>query len=387
MQSFQFYNPTRLIFGRGAVERLPEFLGGIRRVLFLYGGGSIKRNGAYEDVTRVLKQAGVEWVEVSGVEPNPRVGTVRRAAAIAREARVEAVVAVGGGSVLDAAKGVAVAAVGEADIWDVVLGRATPEAALPVYAVLTLAATGSEMNKNSVLTNEATKEKYGWSSELVYPRASFLDPAYTLTVPKDQTVYGIVDMMSHIFEQYFHTVENTPVTDRLAEGLLRAIVETAPKLVERLDDLALRETILLAGTVALNGTLSMGVQGDWATHNIEHAVSALFDIPHAAGLAILFPHWMRHVYRVRPERWANLATRVFGVDPAGKSVDDLALAAIERLEAFWQGLGAPARLREFGITEADVEAIVEKSLARRGPFGHFMTLDADDVRAIVRAAL
>ncbi|MBE3596461.1 MAG: iron-containing alcohol dehydrogenase [Hydrogenibacillus sp.] len=387
MQNFRYYNPTRLYFGRGVVEHLPEAMNGTRRVLMVYGGGSIKRSGAYDDVVQALRQAEIEMVEFPGIEPNPRVGTVRRAIQEARAREVDAVLAVGGGSAIDAAKGIAVGAKSEADIWDIVMGRAEPASALPLYTVLTLAATGSEMNKNSVLTNEATAEKYGWSSEWAYPRASFLDPYYTRTVPKDHTVYGIVDMMSHIFEQYFHTVDNTPVTDRQAEGVLAAIIETAPKLVANLEDLKLRETILFAGTVALNGTLSMGVIGDWATHNIEHAVSALFDIPHAAGLAILFPHWMRHVHHVRPKRWVNLATRVFGLDPSGKDDEELALEAIDWLADFWRGLGAPSRLSDFGIGEAHVEAIVEKAMARRGPFGQFKTLTADDVRTIVRNAL
>jgi alcohol dehydrogenase YqhD (iron-dependent ADH family) len=207
-----------------------------------------------------------------------------------------------------------------------------------------------------------------------------------LTVPKDHTVYGIVDMMSHIFEQYFHNATNTPVQDRMCEGVLKAVIETAPKLVENLQSYEHRETILFAGTMGLNNFLQMGYRGDWATHNIEHAVSAVYDIPHAGGLAILFPQWMRHNVKVRPERFAQMAFRVFDVDPEGKTEEEAAYEGIDRLSAFWTSLGAPARLDYYNIDDAKIDLMVEKAMVY-GEFGNFNKLKDEDVKAILQASL
>ncbi len=230
------------------------------------------------------------------------------------------------------------------------------------------------------------ERKYGWGSPFTFPQFSILDPTYTMTVPKDHTVYGIVDMMSHVFEQYFHHTPNTPLQDRMCEAVLKTVIETAPKLINDLENYELRETIMYSGTIALNGFLQMGVRGDWATHNIEHAVSAVYDIPHAGGLAILFPNWMKHVLDENVSRFAQLAVRVFDVDPAGKSERDVALEGIERLREFWSSLGAPSRLADYGIGEENLELMADKAMAF-GEFGRFKTLNRDDVLAILRASL
>ena len=387
MRNFTFWNPTKLIFGRGQVDQLrneiPKYG---KKVLIVYGGGSIKRNGLYDEVLRELNEIGAEVHELSGVEPNPRISTVRKGVEICKKEQIDFLLAVGGGSVIDCTKLIAVGAKYEGDPWDIVMKKTNPTEALPLGTILTLAATGSEMNSGSVITNWETKEKYGWGSPLVFPKFSILDPVYTFTVPKDQTVYGIVDIMSHVFEHYFHFDENTPLQDRFLESLLFTVIETAPKLIEDLENYELRETILYCGTMALNGMLQMGFKGDWATHNLEHAVSAVYDIPHGGGLAILFPNWMKHTIVKNPSRFKQLAVRVFGVNPAGKSDLEAGLEGIERLREFWNSIGAPSRLADYGIDDTKMDVLVDRAM-RRGPFGVFAVLDAKDVEEIYRASL
>ena len=387
MNDFTFQNPVKLIFGKGQINMLANELSEYgTKVLVVYGGGSIKRNGLYDEVMTILRENGMEVHELAGVEPNPRVSTARRGAQICKEKDIDVILAVGGGSVIDCTKLIASAARYEGDAWDLVIQKATATDALPFGTILTLAATGSEMNAGSVITNEETEEKYGWGGPFNFPKFSILDPTYTLSVPKDQTIYGIVDMMSHIFEQYFNEATNTPVQDEMCEGVLRAIMESGPKLVNDLDNYELRETILFAGTMGLNGFLKMGYQGDWATHDIEHAVSAVYDIPHAGGLAILFPHWMRHNVKVNPGRFAKLAVNVFGVDPAGKTDEEVALEGIENLRSFWTALGAPETLADYDIDDSKIELMAQKATVN-GPLGKFNLLDKDAVQSILKASL
>lgn len=387
MNDFTFQNPVKLIFGKGQINTLANELSEYgTKVLVVYGGGSIKRNGLYDEVMTILRENGMEVHELAGVEPNPRVSTARRGAQICKEKDIDVILAVGGGSVIDCTKLIASAARYEGDAWDLVIQKATATDALPFGTILTLAATGSEMNAGSVITNEETEEKYGWGGPFNFPKFSILDPTYTLSVPKDQTIYGIVDMMSHIFEQYFNEATNTPVQDEMCEGVLRAIMESGPKLVNDLDNYELRETILFAGTMGLNGFLKMGYQGDWATHDIEHAVSAVYDIPHAGGLAILFPHWMRHNVKVNPGRFAKLAVNVFGVDRAGKTDEEVALEGIENLRSFWTALGAPETLADYDIGDSKIELMAQKATVN-GPLGKFNLLDKDAVQSILKASL
>ena len=387
MDPFVFQNPTKLIFGKGQNETLAkEVVKYGKNVLLVYGGGSIKRNGLYEFVISQLKQADVNVTELAGVEPNPRLTTVQKGIGLCREHNIDLVLAVGGGSVIDAAKAIVVGAKFEGDIWDVITRKAQPNDALPLGTILTLAATGSEMNAGSVITNWEINEKLGWGSPYSFPKFSILDPKNTTSVPEDQTVYGMVDMMSHVIEAYFHKAENTPLQDRIMESILLTVMETAPKLLEDLENEDLRETILYCGTMALNGITQMGLRGDWATHNIEHAVSAVYDIPHAGGLAILFPHWMRHTLDERISRHVQLATRVLGVDSTGKSDEEIALEGIEKLSAFWTTLGAPNRLADYDIDSSQVDRMAELA-SNRGAFGNFKALTKEDVSKILTAAL
>lgn len=388
MDNFTYQNPTKLIFGKGQIEELKREvpLYG-KKVLLVYGGGSIKRNGVYDAVMTQLKEVDMEVFELAGVEPNPRLTTVHKGVEICKSEEIDFVLAVGGGSVIDAAKAIAVGAKYEGDVWDLITGKAQPHDGLPLGTVLTLAATGSEMNAGSVITNWETQEKYGWGSPCSFPEFSILDPSYTRSVPKEHTVYGMVDIMSHVFEQYFHHTPNTPLQDRMCEAVLRTVIEAAPKLVKDLESYELRETVLYSGTIALNGTLSMGAAGDWATHGIEHAVSAVYDIPHGGGLAILFPNWMKHCLNENMGRFKQLAVRVFDVEAAGKSDREIALEGIARLREFWNSIGAPSRLSDYGIDDSRIELMAEKALAGQETIGSFKKLTKQDVIEIYRMSL
>jgi alcohol dehydrogenase len=387
MQNFTYWNPTRLIFGKNQMEQLkteiPQYG---NNVLLVYGGGSIKRNGLYDQVIATLKDLKVNVFELPGVEPNPRISTARKGVEICKNEGIDFILAVGGGSVIDCTKLIAAGAKYEGDAWDLVVKKAIAHEALPFGTILTLAATGSEMNSGSVITNWETQEKYGWGSPVTFPRFSILDPTNTFTVPKDQTIYGMVDIMSHVFEQYFHIGENTMLQDRFCESTLLTVMEAAPKLVNDLENYELRETILYSGTIALNGMLSMGSRGDWATHNIEHAVSAVYDIPHGGGLAILFPNWMKHSLKENPSRFKQLAVRVFGVDPTGKTDEKAGLEGIEKLREFWSALGAPSRLADYEIDDSKLEVMADKAMVN-GEFGNFKKLNRDDVLEIYKASL
>lgn len=387
MENFTYKNPTKIIFGKDQLDSLQKEIPSYgSKILLVYGGGSIKRNGLYDKVTAQLKEIEAEVHELSGVEPNPRISTVRKGVDICKEQQIEFILAVGGGSVIDATKAIAAGAKYEGDAWDLVIKKAPVKAALPFGTVLTIAATGSEANSGSVITNWETKEKYGWGSPLTFPQFSILDPVNTFTVPKNHTVYGMVDMMTHVFESYFHPETNAPLQDRFCESVLQTVIETAPKLLEDLEDYENRATILYAGHVALNGSLGVGYRGDWATHNIEHAVSAVYDIPHAGGLAILFPNWMKHNLHENVSRFKQVAVRVFGVDPQGKTDEETALEGIESLRAFWSSLGAPSRLADYDIDDSQLEVIADKAMAN-GEFGRFKVLNREDVLAILRASL
>ncbi|MCC2930522.1 iron-containing alcohol dehydrogenase [Bacillus mojavensis] len=390
MENFTYYNPTKLIFGKGQLEQLRKELKQYgKNVLLVYGGGSIKRNGLYDQVTDILKEEGAAVHELSGVEPNPRLATVEKGIDLCRQHDINFLLAVGGGSVIDCTKAIAAGVKYDGDAWDIFSKKVTAEDALPFGTVLTLAATGSEMNPDSVITNWETNEKFVWGSNVTHPRFSILDPENTFTVPENQTVYGMVDMMSHVFEQYFHNVENTPLQDRMCFAVLQTVIETAPKLLEDLENYKHRETILYAGTIALNGTLQMGYFGDWASHTMEHAVSAVYDIPHAGGLAILFPNWMRYTLDTNVGRFKNLMLNMFDIDTEGKTDKEIALEGIDKLSAFWTSLGAPSRLSDYEIGEEKLELIADIAAKEMeyGGFGNFQKLNKDDVLAILRASL
>lgn len=389
MENFIYHNPTKLIFGKGQIEKLSDEIQPYgSRILMVYGGGSIKRNGIYDRVLEELEKIHAEVFELSGVEPNPRVSTVREGVSICREQKIDFILAVGGGSTIDCTKAIAVGAVTDADMWDVVTKKEKPAGALPFGTILTLAATGSEMNSGSVITNWETNEKHGWGSPYTYPRFSILDPVHTFSVPHDQTIYGLVDMMSHVLEHYFHHEENTPIQDRWCEGILLTLIDVGPKLLADPENYAYRSTAMLGGTLALNNMLNLGYRGDWATHNLEHAVSAVHDIPHGGGLAILFPNWMKHVLdENNVQRFKQFAVRVFDVDTRGKSDKVVALEGIDCLRAFWNELGAPSRLADYNIDKSTVAEMAEKTVTANSTFGNYRSLTKKDSQEIFEASL
>ncbi|KRF11149.1 iron-containing alcohol dehydrogenase [Paenibacillus sp. Soil787] len=388
MQSFLQFNPTKLWFGQGQIEQLQQELGTAgKRVLLVYGGGSIKENGVYDAVMEQLTYRQAEVFEMSGVEPNPRLNTVRKGIEICRDMQIELILAVGGGSVIDCVKAISVGVYYDGDVWDIITRKAVPHKALPFGTVLTLAATGSEMNNISVITHWEKNEKRGWSSPLSYPAFSILDPSYTYSVPLDQTVYGIVDMMSHVLEQYFHLTENTPMIDRFMESVLLTVIEAAPKLLADLNSYEHRATIMYAGTTAFNGLLSSGTDGgDWASHQIEHGLSAVYDIPHGGGLGIVFPNWMKHCAEEDPSRMMKLAVAVFSIDPSDKTDHEIALEGIDALRNFWNSLGAPNRLGDYGIDDSRIEELVHKSFMK-DKVGQYKMMTRESVRDILIRSL
>ncbi|MFV9511854.1 iron-containing alcohol dehydrogenase [Tepidibacillus sp. LV47] len=387
MNNFVFQNPTKIFFGKDQVQNVgTETAKYGKTVLVVTGGGSVKRSGLFDRVIDLLNKEGLTIHELSGVEPNPRLSTVKKGIEICKKENVDIVLAVGGGSVLDAAKGICAGAKYDGDVWDFYAKKATIQDALPLGTVLTLAATGSEMNGNSVVTNWETKEKIGVGSPYLYPKFSILDPTYTFTVPKDQTVYGIVDIMAHVFEQYFSHTPNTPLQDQISESILRTVIEQAPIVIEKPDDYDARANILLAGTMALNGLINMGKQTDWATHAMEHEVSAIYDIPHGGGLAIIFPNWMKYVYEENIEKFKQYAIRVWGVTTEGKTDQEIAHEGIEKTREFFNSIGAPATFGDYNIGDENIELMAKKA-TRGGTIGNFKKLTEDDVKNILTMCL
>ncbi|XRG79804.1 iron-containing alcohol dehydrogenase [Rossellomorea sp. GAMAL-10_SWC] len=385
MIPFLQHNPTKLWFGKNQIEQLANEVQEYHRILVVYGGGSIKKNGVYDDVMNQL--SGKTIFELSGVEPNPRLTTVQKGIQICKDNKIDFILAVGGGSVIDCVKAIAIGVPFEGDVWDLITRKSQPTSATPFGTVLTLAATGSEMNCTSVISNMEVNEKRGWSNPFVFPKFSILDPTYTFSVPIDQTIYGIVDIMSHALEQYFHRASNTPMIDRFIESLLITVIEAGGKLVKDLENYELRETIMYAGTTAFNDTLLNGTDGgDWASHQIEHAVSAIYDIPHGGGLAIIFPNWLSHCLDYDPSRIKMLATNVFGISEEGKTTKQVAEEGIQALRSFWNAIGAPNRLADYQIDDSRLDELVEKSFVKP-VVGGYKILDKESARDILVRSL
>lgn len=355
--NFEFYNPTRLIFGAGTLSQLGEVASKHgKKALIVTGGGSVHRNGAFDRAVASLKDAGVSAAEYDGVEPNPRIATVAIGADILHYEGCDLVVALGGGSTMDAAKVIAAAALYNGDPWDMI-GHGQedwviPTRALPIITVPTLAATGSEMNCGAVISNDETKVKSFVQADCLFPKVALVDPELTLSVPKDQTAYGVCDIITHVTEGYFNGVDGTPIQDRFAEGVVINAIEWGRKAVADGSDLEARAQVQWASIVALNGWVQAGVHMLPPVHMIEHALSAHHDITHGAGLAIVNPAWMRFAAKTRPEKFAQFATRIFGLSGTGKDDPSLAMEGIDALEAFLREIGCPTRLSELGIGDA-----------------------------------
>lgn len=341
----------------------------------------------YNQIIEQLTSEGVAFHELAGIEPNPRLSSVQQGIQICREQKVDFILAVGGGSVIDAAKAIAAGVPYEGDVWDFFTNKATIQSALPLGAVLTLAATGTEMNGSMVISHWDEKLKRGSGSPHVYPRFSILDPALTYSVPKNQTIYGSIDIMSHVFEQYFSLTKDTPLQERFCESILQTVIENIELALDNPSHAAARANLMWCSTMALNGgQISLGMQNDWASHEIEHEISAIYDIPHGAGLAIVFPNWMKYVYKERPERFAQFATRVWGIQPEGKTIEELALAGIEATRQFYQRIGSETTLAEFNIDDSQIDRMAEEAVRYR-PIGSFKKLHKEDVKTILTMCL
>ena len=354
MLNFSFYNPTKILFGQGQIAQIAQEIPGDARILITCGGGSIKRNGVYDQVMAAL--AGRAVVEFAGIEPNPTYETLMEAVRVVREQRMDFLLAVGGGSVIDGTKFIAAAAPFAGEPWDILARRAPIQQALPLGAVLTLPATGSEMNSFAVVTRRATQDKLAFGHPLVYPRFSVLDPTVTFTLPPRQIGNGVVDAFTHIMEQYLTYPANAPVQDRFAEGLLLTLIEEGPRALASPQDYNARANIMWCATLALNGLIGSGVPGDWATHMIGHEITALHGLDHAQTLAIVLPSMMNVKRDRKRAKLLQYAARIWGV--TGGSEDERIEAAITRTRAFFENLGVRTWLRDYGIGAEAVPALL-----------------------------
>jgi len=375
MENFIAYNPTKLHFGRDVVEQLGEASQEFgKKILLMYGKGSIKKNGIYDQVIKQLKSYNAEIIEYSGIKSNPLVDDVNEAAQLGKLSNIDLIVAVGGGSVIDSAKITALSIANNTDPWAIMKFKVKPKSTIPVIAVLTLAATGSEMNGAAVLQNHETDEKKGFVSSLNYPKHSFLDPTYTFSVPKDYTAYGIVDLIAHSLEGFFGKGDAT-LTDRFVEAIIKEAIEYGPKVLSEPDNYEYRAKIMWAATNALNGLTNHGRKsGDWGVHDIGHNLSYLFDTPHGATLSIAFPAWLKLQKERIPERIAKLGEHLYG----NSSVDK----TIENLEYFFQSISSPIKLSDIGIKEDKKEMIIQQMI-KTETNGMVHKLNDDDRKKIV----
>ena len=390
MLNFNYYSPTEFVFGRGAEDKAGEMIRkrGGTKVLVHFGGGSAIKSGLMARVTASLDSANLPYVTLGGVQPNPRSGLVHQGIELARAEHVDFILAVGGGSVIDSSKAIALGVPYDGDFWDFFCGRAKPEKALGVGVVLTLAAAGSEGSKSCVITQEDGSFKRGCGNELNRPKFALMNPEVTYTLPAYQTACGATDMMAHVLERYFTNEKGVDLTDRLCEAVLSAVIKAAPVAIAEPDNYEARAQLMWAGTLAHNDSCGLGREGDWASHQIEHELSARYDVAHGAGLAVVFPAWMRYQIDHDPMRFAQLAVRVWGCDMDFEHPEKTGLEGIERYEQFLKSIGMPTRLGELNVDPADIPAMAEKCKRNNaGKLGFFRPLDTEDIAKILYSAM
>jgi len=387
MLNFEYCNKTKIIFGKGTENQVGKETAQLaKRVLLHHSGGSTVRSGLIDRVKDSLKEAEVDWVELTGVLPNPRLSLVKEGVEIAKREKLEMILAVGGGSAIDSAKAIAAGAVNDGDIWDFFERKRSPEKSLPIGTILTIPAAGSESSTSCVITNEEGPWKRGFHSHYNRPVFSILNPELTYTLPPYQTACGITDMMAHIMERYFTKEPNVELTDELCEGALRTIIHNARKIFNGGEnDYAARAEIMWAGALAHNGLLDTGRLGDWASHALDHELSALFDLAHGAGLAIIFPAWMKYNIKEDTHRFARFAAKVFGVDGAYYDLEQAAMEGIFHMENFFRSIGMPVRFSEANIDPARIPQMA-KRVIHFGQIGNFRKLGEIDAEAIYRLA-
>ena len=375
MKNFDFQAPTKILFGKNKINTLPrEVLKYSNRVLITYGQGSVKKSGLLDNVKGILQKSDVCFTELGGIQPNPRLSSVRKGIEICREKNIGLILAIGGGSIIDCSKAIAAGAKYEGDVWDFYKRKAKVEQALPVATILTIAATGSEMNGDSVITNDQTMEKRPTGSQKLKPKFSILDPTYTFTVNKWQTASGVVDIMSHVFEQYFTPDMGTEIQDSIAEAILKTCVKYGPVAIEEPENYEARANLMWSSSLAFNGLTATGkMLGDFGTHLIEHEVSAFYDLTHGAGLAILFPNWMKFVLNERTAyKFARLGRNVFGIEDENEMI--AARKTIETIRGFFDSLDMPSKLSEVNVPDEHFNKMAERA-TQFGPIGYFRRLN------------
>lgn len=390
MQNFEFYNATKIIFGRETEQKVGEEISLIgKKVLLHYGSGSIKKTGLYEKVIKSLNEKNVEILELSGVEPNPRVDLVHEGIELCRQHNIDVILAVGGGSVIDSAKAIAVGVPYSGDVWDFFEGKAQAKLAIPLGVILTLPATGSESSTRTVINNTAEEKKYGYGSLLLRPVFSILNPEFCFTLPPYQTACGSVDMLSHVLERYFSVDTNCDLTDRLCEATMQSIIKNSLLAMQNPNDYNPRAELMWASTIAHNDLLSTGRTTEWSCHSIEHELSAKYDIAHGAGLSIVFPAWMKYVYKKDVMRFAQFANRVFGVEMDFHNSEITALEGINQLTNYFKRLDMPTTLKEVNIGEEKLKQMAEQSFRNNkdGTLGTFYPLNTEDILNIYKLAI
>lgn len=394
MEDFEFVSPTHFVFGRKAEEKVGPMLAerGARKVLLHFGGHSAIKSGLIDRVCASLDAAGVGYVKLGGVRPNPEIGLVREAVALCKREGVDWILAVGGGSVIDSAKAVANGACIEEDVWELFTSKRANKDVLPIAVVLTIPAAGSEASKNTVISNDELGMKTGYGNNYQRPKLAFMNPELTFTLPPFQTAAGLTDMYCHLLERFFDDVGSVPVTDNLNLSLMKTVRSEAPRVLAEPENYDARANVMWAGMLCHQGLAGCGRHEDWATHALEHELSA-YDttITHGAGLACMFPAWMEYVYSENPARFAQYGREVFGLATTG-DVDADALSAIDETRAFFGSLGMPTSLPELGIGEDRIEEAIEKMLPtlkenKGEPFGSFKKLTMEDAAEIYRLAL
>ncbi|MFU0799174.1 MAG: iron-containing alcohol dehydrogenase [Xylanivirga thermophila] len=388
MDNFVFQSPTKIIFGRGAEKHVGEevkLLG--KKVLLHYGGGSIKKFGLYDRVVKSLNDAGVDFIELGGVKPNPRLSLVREGIDLCRKNNVDCILAVGGGSVIDSSKAIAIGTIYDGDVWDFYSGKSSVERSLPVGVVLTIPAAGSEASNSSVITNEDGWYKRGLNTDVIRAKFAIMNPELTFTLPPYQTICGAADIIAHVMERYFTNTKDVDFTDRLCEATLKTIIDNVPIVLKNPEDYGARAQIMWASTIAHNGLLNSGRVGDWASHGIEHELSAIYDVAHGAGLAVVFPAWMKYVYKHDVDRFVQFAVRVWNVDMDFEHPECTALEGIRRLEEFFSRIGLPVTLKELGVPDDRLEEMADKATNNDSKtMGNFVKLNREDVLNIYKLA-
>ena len=391
MENFDHKCPTRIIFGRDAHKMIGEYLTPYaKKVLLHYGSGSIKKSGLYDDVVTSLNQSNIPFVELGGVQPNPRVTLVREGIELCRKENVDLVLAVGGGSVIDSAKAIAFGVPYQGDIWDLFEDYFPIYETLPVATILTLPATGSETSNGSVITNEEKQIKRSHDREICRPLLSVINPELFYTLPRNQIANGIADIMSHLMEQYFTNTKNTVLIDRITEAALKTVMEYGPKLIDDPTDYNAWSEVSLAGTLALTAWLAKGRVTDWATHMLEHELSAIYDVAHGNGLSILTPAWMKYVYKTNPGMFLQFAVNVMDVPLKHDTPEDTALQAINKLIEFFASIRLPVTLDEIGIDDSKFELMAKKAtgeyFGKQYRVGGIKVLNTQDVIEIFKLA-